>query len=171
MRRKARIGIERRVDGIMSEMEKERFARINRRLKRGIGFDGEGFCQEGFSAVVFLKAGHGVKGAFAAATVVLLSKIAAGRAERGTGDVAVEADFRGIGPVEFARREVPLADVNGAVASRAEETGQSRVARLKALPGLVRRTLGSRIVVFRIDPVGRSVASGVLPGEDGDAGR
>ncbi len=95
-----RIGVEGRMHGVVREVEEEGLAGLHRIGDARLGLDGQRLGQKRLGAVVFLQVRNGVGRPLLTVAVVLRAVVAAGRPDRTTGDVDVEAEVLRLGTLQ-----------------------------------------------------------------------
>src|SRR5262245_30903004 len=108
------------MDRVVSEVKKERLLRLDSSGDVRLCFQREGLGEEGVGAVILLQSRHGsgrlLLHTSPGVAVILPAEVARRRPDRRTPDIDVEAEVLWISTFGVARTEVPLADVDGAVA-------------------------------------------------------
>ena len=174
----AGVGIERRMHGVMGQMEEEGLFFLHCGADMDFGFEGEGFGEEDVLAVIFLQIRHRLISGRGFTLIfwvlrsveMLGSKIAPGSADGAAGHIDIKAKLGRVRPVKSARRKVAFAHMDGSVAIGAQQSRQGDGFLAEALPIPVRRTVGATVVLIGVDPIGGAVPGGVLPSHEGDPG-
>lgn len=167
----ARVGFEGGVDGVVGEVEEEGALIIDAIFDGFVGFEGEGFGEEGVGAVVLVETWDGVVGAFFVVfAVAIFCVVAAWGAGGEASDVDVEAEVLRVFAWVVAWGEVCFADVDGVELVCLEQAWKGDAVGVEAVPVPVFWALVAAVVLVGVDPVGGVVSCGVLAGEDGGAG-
>ena len=166
--RKPGIGLERSVNGVVGEVEVERFAAFYGLGDALLCFDRQCFGEKGFGPMVVFQMRHGVMGTLGPEPIVFFSIITAGSAEGGASHVDIESQIERLRTFVIVGTEVRFTDVNGLVAVVSQHTWERDVAFLQSFPVPIRSAVWAGIVLTGIDPVGGPVARRVLSGHDGD---
>ena len=172
--RKARVGIVRRVDGIVRHVEIERLVALNGFFNGLEGLNGQRFGEERAGAVILFETRH----VETAGPVFIFGQITARPAIGRTGNIDIEAKLERVGPRRGFGAEMCLAAMDGIVAVVVQDLRQRRhgrtvrevvrighTSRLNAVVvpvGQRQHTAGSvglGVVVKR--PVGHAVTRGI----------
>ena len=167
----AGVGFKRRMHGVMGKVQEERLVAFDDLSDVFLGLNGEGFGEECLGAMIFVQMRHGMVRATRAFAIILFAEITAGRPEGSAAHVDVEAEVQRLRSLTAVRSKVRLANVDGLVAFCAQHAGQGHVALFEPRPIPFFRTIAAAIVAAWIDPVGRPMPRGILPGHDRDARR
>ena len=169
MFRKPGIGLERSMHRVLCEVEEEWPFLLHCLGDVGLRFEGERFRQKRLRPVVFFEPRYGrrrlLQNGTTEVAIVSCAKIAARLSDRRTAHVEIKPQPGRIGPSERTRREVPLANMDRAIARRRQQARKRDIPRLQPPPVPVGRTLRTGVVVVRVDPVRCPMPGRVLTGQ------
>ena len=109
--------------------------------------------------MVLLQVRNGMVSPLGCVSIIFLAVVTARCAESGAGDVDVETKIQGFRTLMVLGAKMGFPDVNGSITRVAQNAGERDVASFESRPVPVGSPMGSRVVLTRIDPVGRAMAS------------